>query len=98
VSLVASAREFGPGLVHLGRAVAGKGERDPMACPGHRLPAWVEGTDGVLGVPGQTQPAAQFNLSVRLIIGLRRNVETKPAIEGEGDGHVGHNELKDGRA
>ena len=35
---------------------------------------------------------------MRLVVGLGRDVQTKSAVEGEGDGHIGHNKLKDGRA
>ncbi len=65
-------------------------ERQGDAGAGSRLPGGVERADSVDGVPGESQPARQGGLHVRLTVRGGGQVEAEPAVEGKRRGHVGH--------
>ena len=66
-----------------------------MAAAGRRR-AGVGAQDRVAGVEGEVD-AAPDDVDMRLGVRLSREVQAESTVEGERRGHVGHDELDDGR-
>jgi len=56
----------------------------------------MEGADGLLGVQGELQPAGQFGLDMRPLLGAVGEDQAEATVEGERGGHVGGHQADHG--